>query len=86
MSKCKQCGPAVRGSGSWWRRASKRFLRANPLCAECARRGIVRAAEVVDHIVPHRGDPKLFRDKKNWQSLCVSDHNAKSARERGGGG
>jgi 5-methylcytosine-specific restriction protein A len=25
---------------------------------------------VVDHIVPHRGDKKLFWDSSNWQALC----------------
>jgi 5-methylcytosine-specific restriction protein A len=73
---------AARGYGWRWRKVSKRFLRANPLCAECDRHNKVRAAEVVDHIVPHRGDKKLFWDKGNWQSLCVPCHNAKSARER----
>ena len=73
---------ARRGYGWRWRIASKRYLRANPLCAECLRRGRTKSAEVVDHIVPHRGDMKLFWDQDNWQGLCVPDHNAKSARER----
>ena len=77
---------AKRGYGGRWRKASKRFLRDNPLCAECLRRGKTQAAEVVDHIVPHKGDMKKFWDEENWQSLCIPDHNAKSPRERGGGG
>ncbi len=76
---------ARRGYGWRWRKALKRYLCANPLCAECARRGQVRSAEVVDHIIPHRGDMKLFWDREsNWQGLCVPDHNDKSARERKG--
>lgn len=39
----------------------------------------------LDHIVPHGGDARLFNDELNWQLLCVVDHNAKSAREQGGG-
>ncbi len=34
------------------------------------------AAELVDHIVPHRGDMELFWDEDNWQSSCNWHHNA----------
>lgn len=82
---------AGRGYGYWWSNKKKtgvrdRFLRRNPLCAECRRNGRDRAATVVDHIVPHKGDRLLMRDVGNMQSLCDGCHNAKSARERGGGG
>ena len=36
---------------------------------------------VVDHIRPHRGDPVLFWDEKNWQSLCKSCHDKKTWNE-----
>lgn len=39
-------------------------------------------AIVVDHVRPHRGDMVLFWDVANWQSLCLSCHNRKSALER----
>lgn len=48
-------------------------LRAHPLCCMCEARGRVTAAAVVDHIKPHKGDPDLFFDPGNVQSLC-SDH------------
>ena len=78
---------ALRGYGYWWSNAKKtgvrdRFLRRNPLCAECMRAGRTVAATVVDHVVPHKGDRRLMRDIGNMQSLCDSCHNAKSARER----
>lgn len=38
-----------------------------------------------DHIVPHRGDPVLFRDPLNLQLLCRDEHTAKTAREAGRG-
>jgi 5-methylcytosine-specific restriction protein A len=38
---------------------------------------------VVDHIIPHKGDKKLFWSRDNWQSLCLSCHNRKSATETG---
>jgi 5-methylcytosine-specific restriction enzyme A len=60
----------ARGYGTKWRNYSKRRLRSHPLCVMCAAKGITRLAEVTDHIVPHRGDKKLFWDPKNHQSLC----------------
>lgn len=59
-----------RGYGARWRKAREAYLAAHPLCAECQRQGRVTAARVVDHIVPHRGDPQLFWAESNWQSLC----------------
>ena len=58
-----------RGYGSRWRRESKAFLQAHPLCVRCLASGKYVRATVVDHIVPHRGDQKLF-----WLS-CKSLHN-----------
>jgi 5-methylcytosine-specific restriction protein A len=57
-----------------------RFIATHPLCVECLKEGRTEAAVVVDHIVPHRGDPKLLRDWSNLQSLCRRHHNEKTAR------
>jgi 5-methylcytosine-specific restriction protein A len=40
--------------------------------------GRYRKATVVDHIIPHRGDEKLFWDRDNWQALCKSCHDHKT--------
>jgi 5-methylcytosine-specific restriction protein A len=72
---------AARGYNSRWRRESKKFLALHPLCEECLRHGIATPATVVDHIVPHRGDPKLFWDRSNWQALCKRCHDKKTGRE-----
>ena len=69
---------AERGYGSEWRRARDHYLQLHPLCVECAKKGIIRAASVVDHIVPHRGDQSLFWDQSNWQALCKSCHDQKT--------
>jgi 5-methylcytosine-specific restriction enzyme A len=63
-----------RYNGRTWRAARTAFLKSNPLCEVCN-----RAAEVVDHSVPVRIDPSLFYEPQNWQSLCHSCHNRKSA-------
>jgi 5-methylcytosine-specific restriction protein A len=65
-----------RGYGSKWQKAREIFLKENPLCAICE-----RTATVVDHIVPHKGDQFLFWDQANWQPLCKSCHDSKTAME-----
>jgi len=70
-----------RGYDSRWRKARKIFLSKHPLCVECLKNNIITAAEVVDHIKPHRGDKKLFWDESNWQSLCKRCHDSKTMTE-----
>ena len=72
---------ASRGYDRKWQKASKAFLHRHPLCAECERNGRYVTATVVDHIVPHRGDRKLFWDESNWQPLCKPCHDRKTGRE-----
>jgi 5-methylcytosine-specific restriction protein A len=68
---------AKRGYGRKWRQARLDFLSQaeNQICAAC------RAAlsTEVDHIVPHRGDDKLFWRRSNWQGLCKSCHSRKTS-------
>ena len=35
---------------------------------------------LLDHIIPHRGDQKLFWDEGNWQALCKACHDRKTGR------
>jgi 5-methylcytosine-specific restriction enzyme A len=63
-----------------WRTGRIRFLRANPLCVFCKRGGRTAAARVVDHIMPHKGDERVFFDQANWQPLCFSCHNSRKQR------
>lgn len=67
-----------------WRKARRKYLDANPLCVQCGENDVVNVATVVDHIVPiNKGGESL--DESNYQSLCASCHNAKSAKENGRG-
>ena len=75
-----------RGYNTAWQKASKSFLIKNPFCAECLKRGIHTPSAVVDHIIPHKGNKKLFWDKSNWQALCKQCHDRKTATEDGGFG
>lgn len=69
-----------------WRKAREIYLQQHPLCVECKSRGDIAIADVVDHITPHKGDYDLFWDEDNWQPLCETCHNRKTASEDGGFG
>lgn len=71
---------AQRGYGYRWQKAREGYLRKHPLCADHGRRGQIVAATVVDHVIPHRGDSKLFWDSGNWQSLCKHCHDSHKQR------
>lgn len=76
---------AARGYGGRWQRERLAYLAQHPLCVMCAKQGRVTAANTVDHIIPHKGDPLLMWDQTNWQSLCEPHHNRdKQSQDRGG--
>lgn len=59
-----------------WYRLRYHQLQKQPLCQFCAERRRVTAADIVDHIEPHRGDEAKFFDPENLQSLCKSCHDS----------
>ena len=70
---------SARGYTSRWQRESKDFL-AKPENKFCVC-GCGRLANLVDHIIPHRGDYQLFWDKGNWQPMYSSCHNGRKQRQ-----
>lgn len=69
-----------RGYDTKWDRARADFLAEHPKCVACG-----EPATVVDHVVPHRGDRKLFWRRSNWQPLCTRCHSStKQSIERRG--
>jgi 5-methylcytosine-specific restriction enzyme A len=60
-----------------WKRLRKHQLGQHPLCKFCLEHGIVTVANVVDHVVPHKGDWNAFG---KLQSLCEPCH--KSAKRQ----
>lgn len=66
----------ARGYTSAWDKAAKGYLRSHPLCVGCEAEGLVVAAELVDHVVPHKGDQSLFWDVSKWQAACRWHHDA----------
>lgn len=63
-----------------WARIRKRQLAKDPWCAQCLLQDVYTPATVVDHVIPHRGDPvKFYRGP--FQSLCKTCHDRKTAKE-----
>lgn len=81
LYKNERLSAAERGYDSRWRKARNIYLKEHPLCAFCLKEGKFVQATVVDHIIPHRGDKKLFWDMNNWQPLCKSCHDKKTMTE-----
>lgn len=61
-----------------WKKLRNWHLARHPLCAVCLDAGRTTAGAEVDHIIPHRGDARLFWDPENLQTLCKPDHSRKT--------
>src|SRR6266516_2838836 len=64
-----------------WKRLRKLHLQQSPLCVRCQRKGMTRAATEVHHPKAHKGDPLLFWDPNNLESLCHSCHSREAQSE-----
>lgn len=71
---------ARRGYDARWQAAIAAYKDIHPWCIGCWAIGVRRETEVVDHVVPHHGDPMLFWCEENWQSSCTWHHGAISLR------
>lgn len=69
-----------------WLELRAQQLADEPLCINCKIQHRLTPATVADHVIPHKGDPKLFFDLDNLQSLCKPCHDRKTSREDGGFG
>ncbi|EJF00900.1 HNH endonuclease [Liquorilactobacillus mali] len=65
-----------------WRRLSRRFLENNPICVKCYEDGVIRKADVVDHVQEVKDNWSRRLDESNLQALCNSHHNTKTRNER----
>ena len=55
---------------SEWKSFRRRFIHHNDKCFCCG-----ETATVVDHRVPHKGDPEVFEDSLNFLPMCIYCHN-----------
>ena len=65
-----------RGYDARWRSLRAQKLRANSLCEECDRGGILERASMVHHIVPIEDGGEVL-DWENLMSLCEACHSRK---------
>ena len=63
-----------------WREGRRNFLTEHPLCYLCLEAKRYVPSQVVDHHIPHKGDPELFFDVSNWRAMCKRCHDSLKAR------
>ena len=66
---------------STWVKLSHRTLQNNPVCVSCLHKGIIKKADLVDHIVPIRENWGKRLDPDNLQSLCYHCHLIKTKKD-----
>lgn len=64
-----------------WTQLSKRWRIAHPLCEEYKRKGVIKPAQCVDHIIPAPICEDFF-DERNLQSLCSECNMLKGISDR----
>jgi len=64
-------------SSQRWRQEREIYLSEHPKCSVL---GCNQSAVILDHKISIRNGGKIW-DEKNWQGLCKSHHNSKSAKE-----
>lgn len=69
-----------------WQAMRDAQLRKDPLCCKCRKQNRLTPADTADHIKPHHGNPDLFYNADNMQSMCASCHSRKTASEDAGFG
>lgn len=71
-----------------WRKFTKMYKEAHPLCCKCRVKGIVSPTEVADHLVRYVDSGQGFDldnlNEKDFQPLCKSCHDSKSGKEAHG--
>lgn len=65
-----------------WEKLSQLQRINNPVCEMCLKEGIIKEADVADHIIEIRDDWEKRYDETNLQSLCHAHHNHKSIAEK----
>jgi len=67
---------------SRWTKLSRAFRAEHPLCAECQRKGIIKPATCVDHIIPWPICQDDFYNRANLQALCNECNHEKGQRDK----
>lgn len=66
-----------------WTKLSKAFRASHPLCVMCADKGVIKPAQVTDHVIPY---PVCgvdgFYDENNLQALCEECNHKKGQSDK----
>ena len=54
-----------------WGKACAEYLKANPWCDECDKRGYMIPADYVVHITEPKDSQVLFWNIRNWKGVCT---------------
>lgn len=74
-------GPTRYDTAPWIQKRDQ-FRVEHPICANPTQsRRCTVTTDVVDHIIPHRGNERLMFDDANLQPLCYHCHGLKTASE-----
>jgi 5-methylcytosine-specific restriction protein A len=72
--------PNERGYDWHWRKFRIGYLSAHPLCMDCEKRGVIRAATEPHHIVKVQDRPDLRLVDSNLMALCHDCHATRTGR------
>jgi 5-methylcytosine-specific restriction protein A len=76
VTRAQRTSASERGYNARWRKYRLLFLAEHPICGQCG-----RPANIVDHVIAHKGDDELFWAPNNHQPLCKPCHDRKTKRE-----
>lgn len=77
----KRQSATARGYGAEHKRLRKILLEADPLCAECRKKGRITIATIADHIIPLSKGGKT--ELSNYQGLCRECSDRKTLTDQG---
>jgi 5-methylcytosine-specific restriction enzyme A len=60
-----------------WRALREQQLTKAPWCTRCLARGVRQKADTVHHTKAHKGNPLLFWDPTNLESVCRACHDGR---------
>lgn len=82
----REFAKAFYDSAAWRRARAKAMETSNHLCAECLRKGLIRGADVVHHVIPitpeNINDKYITLAQKNLRPLCTDCHAAAHQQKR----
>ncbi|WP_414043064.1 HNH endonuclease [Macrococcus sp. EM39E] len=69
-------------SGHWKRKRKQVLRRDDYICQSCKAKGLIKVADVVDHIIPTKVDWDKRLHLNNLQCLCNECHNIKTKEDK----